>query len=79
MLFARLLLAALAIVSTNALAATIRCDNCSEATYESKAISAGLGVHHVYDLPQAQSRKYQVALECDDNANDGRTRCAKMA
>lgn len=76
---AHLSFAALLIVSANASAATLRCDNCSEATYESKAVASGLGVHYVYDLPKAQSRKYQVALECDDNANDGRTVCNKVA
>lgn len=77
MFLIRLSLAVLLIASANASAATLRCDNCAETTYESKAIAAGLGVHYVYDLPKAQSRKYQVALECDDNANDGRTTCSK--
>ncbi len=75
----RALLFALLAIGADASAATIRCDHCSEATYQSKAVTAGLGIHYVYDLPNAQSRKYQVTLECDDNLDDGRTTCTKTA
>lgn len=79
MFWTRLSFAALLIASANASAATIRCDDCTETMYESKAIAAGLGVHYTYDLIKAHARKYQVGLECDDNANDGRTTCQKVA
>jgi hypothetical protein len=75
----RAMLIALLMISADASAATIRCDNCTETTYQSKSVSAGIGVHHVYDLLKAESRKYQVGLECDENLNDGRTTCVKTA
>lgn len=67
------------LVGTQATAATIRCDNCSEATYESKAATSGIGVHYVYDLVKGQTRKYEVALACDENLNDGRSYCVKQS
>lgn len=60
-------------------AATFRCDRCDETAYRSIASSAGLGNHYVYDLPNAQARKYEVGLDCDDNVDDGRTVCTKFA
>lgn len=79
MILIRALFIALLMVSVDASAATIRCDNCTETTYQSKAVSAGIGIHYVYDLPKAQSRKFQVGLECDENPNDGKTTCVKAA
>jgi hypothetical protein len=63
------------------LATTIRCDNCSEATYQSRASApgTGLGERYVYDVPQGIARKFHVGLECDDNLGDGRTRCTRVA
>lgn len=60
-------------------ATTLRCDDCSEASYRSKASAAGIGTHHVYDLVKAQARKYQVWLDCDENLTDGRTTCSRQA
>jgi hypothetical protein len=59
-------------------AGTLRCDDCSETSYRSKANAAGIGTHHVYDLVKAQARKYQVWLDCDDNPSDGRTTCSRQ-
>lgn len=74
-----LILLGLLLFSVPASAATIRCDNCAETTYQSKAIFAGIGIQYVYDLTKAQARKYEVWLDCDENLNDGRTTCTKQA
>ncbi len=47
----------------NALAAELRCDNCSEAQYLAKATSAGVGTQYVYDLVKGQTRKYTAWRE----------------
>jgi hypothetical protein len=69
----------LAIFSSDVSAAVLRCDHCGEPGYSTKASAAGLGIHYVYDLPQAKIRKYQVSLECNDNLDDGKTSCVKQA
>lgn len=76
-LYASCLALALLAPGFAATAATLRCDSCDESAYRSIAVSAGLGSHYVYDLPNARARKYDVSLECDENTNDGRTICAK--
>ncbi len=47
-------------------AAEIRCDNCSEATYQSRAIQAGVGTHYVYDLVKGNSRKFTIERSCEE-------------
>ena len=58
-------LAPLLLASPQATAAEIRCDQCSEATFQMKAQQAGVGIHYVYDLKTAQSRKYSVERSCE--------------
>lgn len=58
-------LAPLLLASPQATAAEIRCDQCSEATFQMKAQQAGVGIHYVYDLRTAQSRKYSVERSCE--------------
>lgn len=58
-------LVSLLLISTQASAAEIRCDQCSEATYQTLARQAGVGIHYVYDLKTAQSRKYEVERSCE--------------
>lgn len=71
--------ALLLLFGTQASAAVLRCDGCSESGYRSKSIAAGPGVHYVYDLASAQARKYETSLQCDDNLTDGRTVCSREA
>jgi hypothetical protein len=58
-------LAPLLLASPQAIAAEIRCDQCSEATFQTVARQAGVGTHYVYDLRTAQSRKYAVERSCE--------------
>jgi hypothetical protein len=58
-------LAPLLSASPLASAAEIRCDQCSEAAFQTMASQAGVGIHYVYDLRTAQSRKYAVERSCE--------------
>jgi hypothetical protein len=58
-------LAPLLLASQQAIAVEIRCDHCSEATFQTMARQAGVGIHYVYDLKAAQSRKYAVERSCE--------------
>lgn len=67
----RCLLALLALSCFDASAAVIRCDNCSEPTYQAQAQSrgagpAGINTHYVYDLPQGRVRKYEITRSCEE-------------
>lgn len=53
-------------VGFSASATEIKCDNCSEATYQSLAIQAGVGTHYVYDLVKGNSRKFTVERSCEE-------------
>jgi hypothetical protein len=50
-------------LSATATAAEIRCDACTESTYQQRAKNANLGTHYVYDLVNNQARKYFVERE----------------
>ena len=54
-------------MTQSALAAEVRCDNCTELQYEQKARTLSHGEHYVYDIPQGQVRKYWVSWESDDS------------
>lgn len=46
-------------------AAEIKCNNCSEAAYQSSALNSGVGIHYVYDLVKGASRKYEITRSCE--------------
>lgn len=55
----------LATIGSSANAAALRCDNCSEAGYEAKAMTRTFGSHHVYDLVKGNVRKYEIFRSCE--------------
>jgi hypothetical protein len=62
-------LLSLLLTDKQASAAEIRCDQCTGARYQKLARQAGVGIHYIYDLKTADSRKYEVERSCEDLRN----------